>query len=318
MTRPHVALLGLSHRTAGLAVRERLAIPAGRVKDLYGALKASFPSAEGLLLGTCNRVELYVAADPLPEKSGLLDFLASFQGVEASALAPHAYGLEGSDAVRHCFSVASGLEALALGETQVLGQAKEAYGLAQEHGMLEPVLHALFQQAFATAKRGAFRAWAEASLGGIVCASCDASSRTSRSASWSSAPARWASGRTRLAGAGGKLLVANHLQEGRGQPGTGQEGLRLKICTGPGPGRHRRLLRFRDASPHPAQCWRRRSIAASLFPDRLPCPQHPSQVRTWRTSAPRPRRPGRWHEPEGPFRAGGLPGHRVENGWRAS
>ncbi len=148
-----VALLGLSHRTAGLAVRERLAIPAARVGPLYGALKASFPSAEALLLGTCNRVELYVASDPLPPREGLLGFLASFQGLEPSVLAPHAYGLEGPEAVRHCFSVASGLEALALGETQVLGQAKEAYTLAGEHGMLGPVLHALFQRAFATAKR---------------------------------------------------------------------------------------------------------------------------------------------------------------------
>jgi len=153
VSRPRVALLGLSHRTAGLAVRERLAIPATRVGPLYGELKRAFPSTEALLLGTCNRVELYVAAEPLPAREGLLGFLASFQGLEPAVLAPHAYGLEGPEAVRHCFSVASGLEALALGETQVLGQAKEAYGVAQEHGMLGPVLHALFQQAFATAKR---------------------------------------------------------------------------------------------------------------------------------------------------------------------
>ena len=137
-----IRLLGVSHRTADVGLRERLAVPAGRLGEAYARLKA-LGASEALILSTCNRIEVY--AD-LPEEA-----LRGFLGAEA--IAPSTYALEGAQAVRHAFEVASGLDALALGETQVLGQAKEAYLLAQEHGMAGPLLHALFQKAFAAAKR---------------------------------------------------------------------------------------------------------------------------------------------------------------------
>ena len=146
-------LLGLNHRTAGVELRERLAVSRGGLGAAYSRLRADFPSTEALLLSTCNRVEIYAASDPAPEARDLASFLAGLQGLDPQALQPHLYELAGSEAVRHCFEVTAGLDALALGETQVLAQVKEAYCLALEHRMAGPLLHALFQSAFATAKR---------------------------------------------------------------------------------------------------------------------------------------------------------------------
>ena len=141
-------LAGVSHRTADVALRERLAIPAGRLGEAYAALKGR--GARGaVILSTCNRVEVYAEA-----ADGILPaFLASFHGLPAEALSPHLYAKADAEAARHAFEVAAGLDALALGETQILGQAKEAYLLAREHDMASPALHALFQKAFAAAKR---------------------------------------------------------------------------------------------------------------------------------------------------------------------
>ena len=152
MSALNLRVLGVSHRTAGVELRERLALPAGKLGPAYARLK-ELGAAEALILSTCNRVEVYTAGpEPLSEEA-LAGFFTGFQGVDRSALAPHCYALADAGAVRHCFEVVAGLDALALGETQILGQAKEAYCLALEHGMAGPVLNGLFQRAFATAKR---------------------------------------------------------------------------------------------------------------------------------------------------------------------
>lgn len=148
----NLAVLGISHRTAGVALRERIAIPPARVGEALAKLREHF-STEGVILSTCNRVELYLSADPLPAQDALVAFAAGLRGLDPAELRTSAYLVTGEDAVRHAFEVASGLDALALGETEILGQAKQAYCLAVEHGMDDPLLHALFQQAFAAAKR---------------------------------------------------------------------------------------------------------------------------------------------------------------------
>lgn len=143
-------LLGVSRRTADLELRERLALSGDRLAQAYARLRERGGAAEALVLSTCNRVEVY-AAGPLPPSQETLS--GFFPDLDAETLARHGYVLSDGEAASHCFQVVAGLEAMALGETQVLAQAKEAYCLALEHRMVGPVLHALFQQAFATAKR---------------------------------------------------------------------------------------------------------------------------------------------------------------------
>lgn len=146
-----IHLLGVSHRTADVAFRESLALAPARLEEAYRVLRERAGATEALLLSTCNRFEAYVTSPATP--ASLLEALAAFLGLPSSQLAARAFQHSDADAVRHAFEVVSGLDALALGETQVLGQAKEAYALAHRLGMAGPTLHPLFQQAFAAAKR---------------------------------------------------------------------------------------------------------------------------------------------------------------------
>jgi glutamyl-tRNA reductase len=140
----------VSHRTADLALRERLALAGDRLAQGYARLRERGGASEALVLSTCNRVEVYAAGPVPPSQETLASF---FPDLDAEMLARHGYALSDGEAAAHCFRVVAGLEAMALGETQVLAQAKEAYCLALEHETVGPVLHGLFQQAFATAKR---------------------------------------------------------------------------------------------------------------------------------------------------------------------
>ncbi len=150
MTALGLRLMGLSHRTADVALRERLALSGDRLAEAYARLRERGGASEALVLSTCNRVEVYAAGPSPPSQETLAAF---FPDLDAKTLARHGYVLSDGEAATHCFQVVAGLEAMALGETQVLAQAKSAYCLALEHRMVGPVLHALFQHAFATAKR---------------------------------------------------------------------------------------------------------------------------------------------------------------------
>ena len=144
-------LIGVNHQTAPVEVRERLAIPESRLPD---ALKqfAQHPGVdEGLILSTCNRVELL--AQTKNGSADLRGFLRNFFQVEPSELDKHLYEFREQDAIRHVFRVTSSLDSMVVGEPQILGQVKEAYATARAVGAVHSQLDLLLTRAFAVAKR---------------------------------------------------------------------------------------------------------------------------------------------------------------------
>lgn len=146
---------GLNHRTAPVEVRERLAFNG---PDLAGALDQlkQWPGLhEGLILSTCNRVEVVVTAeDGVDPQNCIEEFLTSSQKiVDRAWLQPYVYGFGGSDAIRHLFRVAASLDSMVIGEPQILGQLKEAYSVAKERGALSGFLETVLTRAFNVAKR---------------------------------------------------------------------------------------------------------------------------------------------------------------------
>jgi len=151
-----LVLVGVSHRTAALDVRERLAFSAEQAAVALAAFRDRFPGREAVLLSTCNRVELYAAGGPeaaAPTAADLVDFLASCRGLERDRLAGSACEHRDEAVVRHLFGVAAGLDSMVLGEPQILGQVKQAWTLAQESGTTGPLTAGMFQAALRTAKR---------------------------------------------------------------------------------------------------------------------------------------------------------------------
>lgn len=147
-------VMGLSHRTAPLSVRERLAVPAEQVGETVRALAGLGPVREAALLSTCNRVEVYVASpDPDAAIAALRRDLAARAGTSESELSPHLYVRIDVEAVHHLFRVASSLDSQVLGEPQILGQVKQAHDSALAAGVAGSVLGACFSGAFRIARR---------------------------------------------------------------------------------------------------------------------------------------------------------------------
>ena len=155
----HVLCLGLSHRTAPVAVRERLnyspralASALARLGCGHGAGAADL--VELVILSTCNRLEMYAAAsDEAAAYATLLDFLEETRGVPRAEFAEHLYRLAGAEAVTHLARVAAGLDSMILGEPQVLGQVAEALQAASTQGAAGPILSAAFRTALRAGKR---------------------------------------------------------------------------------------------------------------------------------------------------------------------
>jgi glutamyl-tRNA reductase len=148
-------LVGVSHKTAPVAVRERLTVDPDAVAAALVELTALRPVREAVMLATCNRVELYVAADDADgAAAALADVLARRAGVAVGDLAEHLYQHRDAAAVRHLFRVASSLDSLVVGEPQILGQTKQAYDAAVQHGTAGGLLRACFEEgAFRVARR---------------------------------------------------------------------------------------------------------------------------------------------------------------------
>jgi len=140
--------LGLNHQTAPLDIRERVVFHVERMRDALGELRRSLAS-EAAILSTCNRTELYLAAE---QPAAATDWLAKYHSLRTDDISPYLYTLTREQAVRHAFRVASGLDSMVLGEPQILGQMKDAVREAQAAGTLGTVLHKLFQRSFAVAK----------------------------------------------------------------------------------------------------------------------------------------------------------------------
>jgi glutamyl-tRNA reductase len=152
-----VFALGLNHTTAPLDLRGRFAFAPEQLSPVLRGFRERLLQAapEAALVSTCNRTELYVAADPrsVPALvSPAIDWLAEQGGVTASQLQGYSYVMEDKAAARHAFRVASGLDSMVLGEPQILGQMKQAVRQADEAGTLGRTLHQLFQRSFSVAK----------------------------------------------------------------------------------------------------------------------------------------------------------------------
>lgn len=150
----HLLVVGLSHHTAPVELREQLAFHSCDADSPLRALMSLPSVAEGLILSTCNRVELYaVSHDPVEAGRQLRELLSAQRRDGAPLLDPHLYELADAAAIRHLFRVASSLDSMVLGEPQILGQLKTAYAAANACGCAGPILHRLLPRAFATAKR---------------------------------------------------------------------------------------------------------------------------------------------------------------------
>ena len=150
----HLLLVGISHRTAPVELRERVDFQARGVADALNALTARGSTREAAVLSTCNRAEIYVACDEAaPTRTDLVQFVSDFNGVSSADVVPHVYDLHDLDAARHLFRVAAGLESLVVGEPQILGQVKEAHTVASEAQTAGPVLNRLFHSSFVVGKR---------------------------------------------------------------------------------------------------------------------------------------------------------------------
>ena len=147
-------LTGLNHRTAPVEVRERLAFEEKALPEALDRLKDRPGLLEGMILSTCNRVEVAVTADEETDAGAAVEvFLAETRSVEREWVSPHLYRYQGPEAIRHLFRVASSLDSMVVGEPQILGQMKSDYNVAKECGAISGFLDQVMTKAFNVAKR---------------------------------------------------------------------------------------------------------------------------------------------------------------------
>jgi glutamyl-tRNA reductase len=146
--------LGVSHKTAPLALRERLALPEGRATAVLAELRSHDAVHEVVAISTCNRTELYlVTTDAVEAESAALAVLARQAETRPTELTERLYSFRDRDAVRHLFTVAGGLDSMILGEAEIQGQVKRAYELALVEGATGPISNRLFREALGAGKR---------------------------------------------------------------------------------------------------------------------------------------------------------------------
>ena len=147
--------LGINHTTAPLDLRGRFAFAVDQIAPTLTSLRNALSSPEAAIISTCNRTEIYCAADHLSTVQAMdhtMDWLAQSGGVAPGLLRSHAYTLQEGGVARHAFRVASGLDSMVLGEPQILGQMKDAVRVADQAGALGSTLNQLFQRSFSVAK----------------------------------------------------------------------------------------------------------------------------------------------------------------------
>jgi glutamyl-tRNA reductase len=150
----HIAVIGLSHRTAPVEIRERLSIPEQTMEASLQQLRSHDEVLEASILSTCNRLEIYaLLRHPEQGISAVGRFLSSHSGLAVDELSPHLFTFHHEEAVAHLLRVAAGLDSLVLGEGQILSQVKKMVRLGQEHRSIGPILNRLLTQAVGTGKR---------------------------------------------------------------------------------------------------------------------------------------------------------------------
>ncbi len=150
----HFFVIGLSHKTAPLEVREKLAVPEAELPGLLTRLLKDESVSEGMLISTCNRVEAYVVSKNVAEATNVLTRLFSeISGVTAAALTPHLYVRQRDEAIAHLFRVTASLDSMVVGETQISGQVKEAYTQAVANRATGVYLNKIVHKALNVSKR---------------------------------------------------------------------------------------------------------------------------------------------------------------------
>jgi glutamyl-tRNA reductase len=149
-----LTITGLNHTTAPVEVRERLAFDPARLPVVTTELRQLPGLSEGLILSTCNRVEIAVTSEGVADSRGLIEeFLSKHHHVERGWLKPFLYHFHDRDAIRHIYRVAASLDSMVVGEPQILGQLKSAYDVARSAGTLNGFLDNVMTSAFRVAKR---------------------------------------------------------------------------------------------------------------------------------------------------------------------
>ncbi|GAJ38262.1 glutamyl-tRNA reductase [Parageobacillus sp. VR-IP] len=150
----HVVVVGINYKTAPVEIREKLTFSEPELADAMKQLQQQKSILENVIVSTCNRTEIYAVVDQLHTgRYYIKAFLADWFHIDLDTLAPYLNVLENEAAVEHLFRVASGLDSMILGETQILGQVKTSYLLAQEAGTTGTIFNHLFKQAVTFAKR---------------------------------------------------------------------------------------------------------------------------------------------------------------------
>jgi glutamyl-tRNA reductase len=145
--------IGISHHTAPVELREKLAMSPERMREVLASLREAGLGREGLLLSTCNRVELYAVPEASVGTDRLAEWLADRAGTALRTVESHLYRYQEQEALRHVFRVVSSLDSMVVGEPQIVGQVRDAYRLAQSHHAVGPVLHQVMDKALQVAKR---------------------------------------------------------------------------------------------------------------------------------------------------------------------
>ena len=141
-----------------MSVRERLAFGPDDLEHALAQLKNQPGVMEGVILSTCNRVEVAVAAeDTIDPQECVEAFLSSIKKLDRQGIQQYLYGFEGRDAIRHLFRVAASLDSMVVGEPQILGQMKSAYSVAKDHGAVSGLLDTVITRAFGVGKTGPHR-----------------------------------------------------------------------------------------------------------------------------------------------------------------
>jgi glutamyl-tRNA reductase len=150
---PRLLLLGWNFRGAEASVRERIAFSADEVREALDRIRRDGLASESVIVATCHRSEIYALSDGESPQHEIAALISRWRGLDPESVVSASFYREGADAARHLFRVAAGLESMALGESEVLGQVRTALSLAREAGATRAVSHRMFESAVAAGKR---------------------------------------------------------------------------------------------------------------------------------------------------------------------
>src|SRR5690625_2110190 len=150
----HIVVVGLNYKSSPVDVREKFSLAENELADALQQLKQTKSILEGVIVATCNRTEIYAVVDRLHLCGHFIrDYMEKWFGISRKQFNPHLYIYEDEEAIAHLLRVTSGLDSMVIGETQILGQVRNAFLLAQEQRATGTLFNTLFKQAVTMAKK---------------------------------------------------------------------------------------------------------------------------------------------------------------------